>query len=265
MEITQEQYQLIADAFPKQRGNVKVSNLDALNAMLHILEQGCKWRGLPKEFGNWHTIYMRFRRWAASGVLVRVFQRLQQEQLIDLEVLGLDSTTVKVHPDAAGALKKHGPQAIGRSRGGLTTKIHMVAADARTAIIYAISPGQDHDGPHGRELLEKLGSRKKKDTEAEGEQLQLFLVADRAYEGDNTRQLALALGYTPVIPPKTNRRHPWDYDRQIYKRRNEVERLFRRIKAYRRVFVRYDKLDIIFLAFITLALIHDTLKSVNTP
>ena len=262
MEITQEQYQLIADAFPKQRGNVKVSNLQALNAILHILEQGCKWRALPERFGNWHTVYMRFSRWSHNGVLRRVFQQLQQEQIIELEVLGLDSTSVKVHPDGTGALKKRGPQAIGRSRGGMTTKIHMVAADARTAIIYAISAGQDHDGPHGRKLLKRLGPAKKK---AEGEQLKLFLVADRAYEGNETRQLAVALGYTPVIPPKTNRRHPWEYNRPIYKRRNEVERLFRRLKGYRRVFVRYDKLDVIFLAFITLALIHDTLRSVNTP
>ena len=191
-----------------------------------------------------------------------MFQRLQQEQLIDLEVLGLDSTSVKVHPDGTGALKTRGPQAIGRSRGGLTTKIHMVAADARTAITYALSPGQDHDGPHGRELLKQLGPPKKKPG---GEQLQLFLVPDRAYEGTETRQLAFALGYTPVIPPKSNRRHPWDYNRRIHKRRNEVERLFRRLKGYRRVFTRYDKLDVIFLAFITLALIHDTLRSVNTP
>ena len=166
-----------------------------------------------------------------------MFQRLQQEQLIDLQVLGLDSTTVKVHPDAAGALTKRGPQPIGRSRGGLTTKIHMVAADARTALEYALSPGQDHDGPHGRQLLRRLGPRKKK---TEGEQLRLFLVADRAYEGTKTRQLALELGYTPVIPPKNNRRQPWTYDRQIYKRRNEVERLFHRLKAYRRIFTRYD-------------------------
>ena len=127
MRITQEQYQRIADAFPKQRGNVKISNLDALNAILHILEQGCKWRGLPKEFGNWHTIYMRFSRWSRDGVIQRVFERLQQEQLIDLDVLGLDSTTIKVHPDATGARKNRGPQAIGRSRGG-----------------------SDHQAPHGR-------------------------------------------------------------------------------------------------------------------
>ena len=176
--------------------------------------------------------------------------------------LGLDSTSVKVHPDGCGALKKRGPQAIGRSRGGLNTKIHMIAASARSAVIFALSPGQDHDAPHGRDLLQKLGPQKRKQ---EGEQLELFLVADRAYEGTETRQLAVALGYTPVIPPKSNGRHPWEYNRPIYKRRNEVERLFRRLKGYRRVFTRYDKLDVIFLAFITLALIHDTLRNVNTP
>ncbi len=94
---------------------------------------------------TWHTIYMRLSRWAHNGVLERVFQQLQQQQLINLEVLGLDSTTVKVHPDGCGPLKKRGPQAVGRSRGGLTTKIHMIAADARTAVGYTVSPGQDHD------------------------------------------------------------------------------------------------------------------------
>lgn len=132
----------------------------------------------------------------------------------------------------------------------------MVAADAQTAIEFTISPGQDHDAPHGRHLLKRVGKP---------QQLRLFLVADRAYEGDETRQLAKKLGYTPVIPPKRNRRNPWPHNRDIYKRRNEVERLFRRLKGYRRVFSRYDKLDTMYLAFITLALIHDTLRSVNRP
>ena len=79
-----------------------MSNLDALNGILHILEQGCKWRALPARFGPWHTIYMRFSRWAHSGVVTQVFERLQAERLIDLEVVGSDSTTVKVHPDGAG-------------------------------------------------------------------------------------------------------------------------------------------------------------------
>ena len=74
--MTQEQYELVADCFPKQRGNVKLSNLEVLNAILYVTEHGCKWQGLPTRFGNWHTIYMRMNRWAKNGVLDRVFERL---------------------------------------------------------------------------------------------------------------------------------------------------------------------------------------------
>jgi len=83
---------------------------------------------------------------------------------------------------------------------------------------------------------------------------------DRAYEGDETRQLALDLGYTPVVPPKSNRLNPWMYNRHLYKRRNEVERLFRRLKGYRRIFSRFEKLDIMFIGFILFVLIVEGLK-----
>ena len=83
---------------------------------------------------------------------------------------------------------------------------------------------------------------------------------DRAYEGDQTRQLALELGYMPVVPPKTNRLEPWEYDRAMYKKRNEVERLFRRLKGFRRIFSRFDKLDVIFLSFIHFALIVEAFR-----
>jgi transposase len=86
------------------------------------------------------------------------------------------------------------------------------------------------------------------------------LIMDRAYEGNETRQLALDLGYTPVVPPKSNRLEPWEYDRAMYKRRNEVERLFRRLKGYRRIFSRFQKLDVMFIAFICFALIADGLR-----
>lgn len=83
---------------------------------------------------------------------------------------------------------------------------------------------------------------------------------DKAYEGDETRQLALDLGFIPVVPPKSNRLEPWEYDREMYKRRNEVERLFRRLKGFRRIFSRFEKLDAMFLAFINFALIVDGLR-----
>lgn len=106
--ITQEQYSLLHPHLPVQRGNVKISNLILINAVLYVAENGCKWRSLPKEFGNWHSIYMRIRRWAQSGVLARLFEVLQTHRLIRVRVecLGLDSTSIKVHPDGTGALKK---------------------------------------------------------------------------------------------------------------------------------------------------------------
>jgi transposase len=112
MEITEEQYERIKDSLPVQRGNVTLSNLQVLNAVLYVTEHGCKWRGLPKRFGKWHTIYMRMNRWAKNGVLDRVFEKLQMEPIvrIKIEAFALDSTSVKVHPDGTGALKKTDPR-----------------------------------------------------------------------------------------------------------------------------------------------------------
>jgi len=108
MELTTEQYEKISHCLPVQRGNVSMSNLQLLNAILYVAEHGCKWRGLPKRFGRWHTVYMRMNRWAKNGVLQRVFEELQRQQIIKITVdaVYLDSTSVKVHPDGTGALKK---------------------------------------------------------------------------------------------------------------------------------------------------------------
>ena len=108
MQLSPAQYEKIAHCLPVQRGNVSLSNLQALNAMLYVVEHGCKWRGLPRHLGHWHTIYTRMSRWSKAGVLDRVFAELQRAQIarIKLEAVSLDSTSVKVHPDGTGALKK---------------------------------------------------------------------------------------------------------------------------------------------------------------
>jgi transposase len=108
MQIAPQQYEKIRDSLPIQRGNVQLTNLEVLNAILYVAEQGCKWRRLPRRFGNWHTIYVRMNRWAKNGVPDRMFDRLQLEQIvrIRIEAFSLDSTIVKVHPDGTGALKR---------------------------------------------------------------------------------------------------------------------------------------------------------------
>jgi len=256
MEISEAQYQRIASSLPRQRGNVKLNNLQLLNALLYVAEQGCKWRGLPKRFGNWHTIYTRMNRWSKSGVLDQVFEQLQREQIvrIRIEAVSLDSTTVKVHPDGTGALKKTDRKPSANRAGDGTTKIHLVAANARTAITFALSPGQASDAVEGRKLLGGIGPLP----------APLHLVMDGAYDDNQTLQLALDFGFIPVVPPRPNRLEPWQYDKALYRRRNEIERLFRRLKGFRRIFSRFDKLDVVFLAFLHFALIVEALRFLNS-
>jgi transposase len=149
-----------------------------------------------------------------------------------------------------GSLKKNGRQSIGKSRGGLTTKIHILASSDRTATALTLSGGGCHDCPEGEKLLLKHGERI----------IETDLLMDKAYGSENLRMIARDLNYNVIVPPKSNAKKPWKYDKEKYKHRNIVERLFCRIKTrYRKVFTRYDKLDVIYLAFVFLALITEYL------
>jgi len=108
MEINSEQYEKLRHILPVQRGNVTVENMTFINALLYMCENGCKWRRLPKEYGNWHVIYKRFNRWVKAGVIDRLFRELHVQGIagMDLLIRLMDSMTVPVHPDACGALKK---------------------------------------------------------------------------------------------------------------------------------------------------------------
>ena len=107
MRLTEKQFAKIEHLMPTPRRKPEVSNYDFLCALLYIIENGCKWRALPNEYGNWHTIYVRFNRWCKSGVIDRIFETLQEENIIEIrtEIICIDSTSIKVHPDAAGARK----------------------------------------------------------------------------------------------------------------------------------------------------------------
>jgi len=126
----------------------------------------------------------------------------------------------------------------------------MVAADARCAIAFSLTPGQAGDAPAGRELLRTLRELPR----------HCRLIMDRAYEGNETRQLALDLGFIPIVPPHPLRAEPWQVKKAWYRRRNEIERLFRRLKGFRRIFSRFDKLDVMFMAFLCFALVVEALR-----
>ena len=195
-------------------------------------------------------------RWRKNGTLVKVFERLQRKQFLSVTItaISLDSICIRGHPDGMGALKA-GPQSIGTSRGGRTTRRHLVSASAECPLIWCLSPGNAGDAPQGRKLLEAPGPTS----------VPCSLFMDRAYEGNETQRPSLRLSHEPVGPPNPLRRNPWNYDKELYKRCNEVERLFRRPKSYRRIATYYDKMDVLFLGFIMFALIVESLKCVNTP
>jgi len=190
------------------------------------------------------VIYVRVNRWARKGVLQAVFLQLQQKGIIQIKVnvVSLDSTR-------NGCFEKRGVQSVVRTRGGWNIKLHMVAASDRDGVIFSLSAGNCGDALEGCALLRQFGPV----------DYPVHLLMDRAYEGDETRTLAVELGYVPVVPPKSNRKNPWNYDKELYKQRNQVERLFRRLKRFRRIFTRYDKLDIIFFSLIFFALVVDAL------
>ena len=144
--------------------------------------------------------------------------------------------------------KKRGKQAIGRSRGGLTTKINTITASDKFAVNFSLSSGSANDSPEGIKLLNL--------TQGKGTQI---ILMDRAYAGKNIREVAVKVGYKPVVPPKKNFKKQWEYDKELYKKRNAVERFFRRIKRFRRIFKRYDKLDVVYEGFILFAMVIDSL------
>ncbi len=125
----------------------------------------------------------------------------------------------------------------------------MVAASDRSAVIFSLSPGSDHDSPQGEQLLERMLRLPE----------QIYMLMDKAYEGDEMRAKVVEKGFIPVVPPKSNRKEPWEYDKERYKQRNEIERYFLRLKRFRRIFTRYDKLDSVFSGFIFFAMVMDTI------
>ena len=130
MELTEEHYEHIAPLLPVQRGNVRIPNLQVLNAILYVAEHGCKWRGLSLRFGRWHTIHARMNRRSKSGVLDQIFEHIRRRQLVRIrpKMVSMDSTIVKVTPTEPVRARKtarrpsespvgDGPPGFIRSRG----------------------------------------------------------------------------------------------------------------------------------------------------
>ncbi|MFZ6774410.1 IS5 family transposase [Undibacterium sp. SXout7W] len=187
------------------------------------------------ELGNWYTTYTRFKRWGKAGVWKEIVEAVSGDR--NLEALMIDSTVVRAHQHASGAAKRRTSR-IGRSRGGLSSKIH-VAVDARgNPVRWLLTREEESDMNQGLPFIKGFEAK--------------AILADKGYDSNVFVDYIHTNGMLAVIPPKKNRLVQREYDRHLYKDRNSVERFFNRIKQFRRLATRHEKLDRNFLSFINL-------------
>ncbi|WP_156130327.1 IS5 family transposase [Paenibacillus durus] len=230
---------------PENTGEGRPSkpNRVMLNGMLWKVKTGAPWRDLPERFGPWKTVYSRFRLWSNDDLFQKVFESLTSDA--DLQDVSLDSTSCKVHQHAAGAKKgaenAETNQEIGLSRGGRNTKIHAVVDALGNPVRLFLTPGNIHDCTVAIEVLS--------DVTLSGS----MVLADKAYGTQNIRTYIESQNATFCIPPKSNAADPWACDFHHYKERHVVECFFNKLKQFRGIATRYDKLSRNFLSFAFLA------------
>ncbi len=234
--LRDDQWDRIKEILPGRAGYVGVTAVDNrrfVDAVLYRYRTGIPWRDLPEVLGDWNNTHRRFSRWAKSGVWSAILTLLTVDA--DNEYAMIDGTIVRCHQHSAGAPKSSGNQAIGRSKGGLSTKIHALVDALGNPLKIVLTAGQVHDLAGADALLPTMEAK--------------ILLADKAYDADKRVIEALAAaGKTAVIPPKRNRKNPRHYDKALYEARHLIENFFCWVKQFRAIATRYDKTARNFLA-----------------
>ena len=250
-EFSDAEWTAIKPMLPnKPRGVPRVNDRRVLNGIFWVLRSGAPWRDLPNNFGPYTTCYNRFVRWRRAGVWAKIMSALAEAQ--DVAVQMIDTSIVRVHQHGS-CITRNRRQSMGRSRGGLTSKIHALVDANGLPVRLAVTPGEAHDNRLAGKLLSRLRAGS-------------MLLADRGYDAEWIRELAAANGAWANIPPKSNRSESICFSPYLYRARNRVERFFNKIKHCRRVATRYDKLAANYLAFVQLASIRPWLRAYeSTP
>ena len=239
--LTDAEWRMIRSILPnKPRGVPRVDDRRVLNGIFWVLKSGAPWRDLPEHYGPYTTCYNRFVRWRRAGVWDRILNAISHRDNADVQMI--DSSIVRAHQHAT-CIEHGATEALGRSRGGLTTKIHAVVDANGLPLQLAITGGQQHDSLAARALLDGLP-------------IGGTVLADKAYDADEIRRFVSSRGGWANIPPRRNRRDPICFSPYLYRHRNHVERFFNRMKHCRRIATRYEKHAANFLAFVKLAAIR---------
>jgi transposase len=208
------------------------------------LRTGAPWRDLAERYGPWQTVASRFYRWDQSGVWDRVWATLQAQAdaggALDWSVHYVDGTIIRAHQHAAGA-KTGGPaaQALGRSQGGFSTKVHLRAEGAGKPMALVLTPGERHEAVVFPQLME--GGVVKRIGPGRPRCRPRRVVGDKGYSSRAIRHWAHRRGIRTTIPRKRNECRTGPFDRAIYRSRNRIERLVNRLKQFRRLATRYEK------------------------
>lgn len=212
----------------RQNGVYDKSHLRlTVEAILYRMRVGCPWRDLPLYFGKWNSIYKKFNYWSKNNKLMNVFNCLITEPNFENEFI--DGSFIKAHQHSTGAAGSY-HQHIGRSKGGNTTKIHMTVDSDGMPIKFCLSAGNVNDSTMATSIIDNLAFTNN-------------VIADKGYDSEALRQYIFNLGATPVIPRKINSKIGNDnMDWGLYKLRHKVENIFARLKHYRAIATRYDKL-----------------------
>ncbi len=239
--LLQENQWLKIDTFLRDCPGVYVGNEAKcrrfLEGVLWITRTGAQWRFLPAQYGQWNSVYKRFARWCDKGIWEKMFEHFADDP--DMENFIIDSTVIRAHPCAAGAPKKKGgqqDQALGRSRGGFSTKIHVGVDALGNPLRFILTPGQRHDITQGTALIAEYNFGR--------------VIADKSYDSDDFLQAIVETEAEAVIPPRSNRQQQRDYDKHLYQERHLVECFINKIKHYRRIFSRFEKLASRYLGFL---------------
>jgi transposase len=212
-----------------------------VEGILFRMRVGCPWRDLPPEFGNWNKIFKRFNDWSRNEKLFAVFKILARDP--DLEWEFIDGTIVKAHQHSGGAAKlsDESDHGIGKSVAGNTTKIHLVVDSSGNPIDFEITGGEVHDAKVAPELIAKIPHAD-------------FVIADKGYDSDKLREQVREQNSTPIIPKKRNSKTGNDgLDWDLYKLRHLVENTIARLKHFRAIATRYDKLKRNYVGMVSLA------------
>lgn len=260
--MTDQQWRRLAPLLPPQRprtGRPARDHRTILSAILWVLRTGAPWRDLPVRFGPWSTAWNRFRRWTAAGIWARVLGLLQrvadQDGRLDWATHYMDGTVVRAHQHAAGAVGGQAHEALGRSRGGFSTKIHLRAEGSGKPLAFVVSGGERHESRYVAALL--AGGHVRRAGRGRPRVRPHQLVGDKGYSYPTVRRFLARRGIRAVIPyrrdqqPGDRRHRP--LDRGAYRERNRIERLVNRLKQSRRIATRYEKRAAHYLAMLTLA------------